>query len=56
MTSVRYGLREHLAEARATWEASGVVEYQLQHVIGHQLKHGPAILQQRRLHQVGPRV
>lgn len=29
MTSACYGLRERLAAARATWQASGVVDYQL---------------------------
>jgi hypothetical protein len=31
MTSACYGLRERLAAARATWEASGVVDYDLEY-------------------------
>jgi hypothetical protein len=34
MTSACYGLREQLDAARATWEASGIVDYDLQYDLG----------------------
>jgi hypothetical protein len=38
MTSACYGLQEKLAAARATWAASGIVDYQLQYDLGIDLK------------------